>query len=132
MSSTPSDVVRGLHSALEQGVHGEQLRHLFTDDAKTIEQPNRLKPNGAKVELEQMIQASSQGAGLLAWQKYDVSSMLEVGSTVIVRCTWTGEIAADIGGFYAGQQLTAHIAQFIEVTDGKVSSIETYDCYEPF
>ena len=32
----------------------------------------------------------------------------------------------------SGQELTAHIAQFIELKDGRIASIETYDCYEPF
>lgn len=49
-----------------------------------------------------------------------------------MRSTWTGEIATDAGPFRAGQQLTAHVAQFIDVRDGRIASIETYDCYEPF
>jgi hypothetical protein len=32
----------------------------------------------------------------------------------------------------AGQQLRAHIAQFVSTRDGRISKIETYDCYEPF
>ena len=28
--------------------------------------------------------------------------------------------------------LTAHIAQFIETREGRVASIETFDCYERF
>lgn len=34
--------------------------------------------------------------------------------------------------FRAGQTLTAHIAQFISTRDGRIASIETFDCYEPF
>lgn len=132
MPTTRSDTVRALHRALESGTQGEALRAHFTVDATTVERPNRLKPAGATATLEQMIDASSAGAQMLNWQRYDELSMLEAGSTVAVRCTWTGEIANDIGPFKAGQVLTAHIAQFIEVRDGKVASIETYDCYEPF
>ena len=46
--------------------------------------------------------------------------------------TWRGRIAGDVGPFREGQELTAHIAQFIETRDGRVARIETYDCYEPF
>lgn len=37
-----------------------------------------------------------------------------------------------MGAWREGQNLTAHIAQFIETRDGLVASIETFDCYEPF
>ena len=54
------------------------------------------------------------------------------GTRPILRLTWTGTVGADVGRFVAGQQLTAHIAQFITVRDGRISAIATYDCYEPF
>ena len=56
----------------------------------------------------------------------------EAGNTAVLRLTWTGVIARTVGPFREGQVLTAHIAQFIETRDGRVASIETYDCYEPF
>ena len=37
-----------------------------------------------------------------------------------------------MGPFAAGRQLTAHVAQFVTVRDQKITSVETYDCYEPF
>jgi ketosteroid isomerase-like protein len=50
----------------------------------------------------------------------------------ILRIHWTATIARDAGPFKAGQQLSAYIAQFISTRDGRIASIETYDCYEPF
>lgn len=132
MTTSPADVARRLHSALESGLHGEELRQLFTEDAITTEQPNRLKPQGATATLEQMITASSLGANMLKWQRYDIHSLIEHENLAIIRCVWTAEIAEDVGPFTAGQLLKAHIAQFIEVRDDRVASIETYDCYEPF
>lgn len=129
--STPSDAVRRLYGALESGLKGDALRPYFTSDATTIERPNLIKPRGASAWLEQMLAASVAGAGLLAAQKYDVRSILEVGSLAIVRVTWTGTIARAVGSFREGQVLTAHIAQFVETRDGLVASIETFDCYEP-
>ncbi len=132
MVSSPISVARSLCAAIEAGKHGEQLRPFFTVDAVTIEAPNALKIAGATSTLEQMLTASTVGAGLLAKQSYDVHSMIEQGSLAILRLTWTGEIARDAGPFRKGQILTAHIAQFIETRDGRVARIETYDCYEPF
>ncbi len=124
--------LRRLHAALEAGAHGEELRDLFTEDAVTVERPNLLNPGGAETPLEKMLAASSAGAGLLERQRYDVADIVERGDTAAVRLTWTGVIARDAGPFRAGQMLTAHIAQFATVRDGRIASIETYDCYEPF
>lgn len=129
---SPIAATRALHAALESGAHGDQLRPLFTEDAYTIEHPNLIKPKGAKTSLEQMLAASSAGAGLLATQRYDVHSALEQGDTAIVRLTWTGTIARTLGALREGQVLTAHIAQFVTVRKGRIASIETFDCYEPF
>lgn len=104
----------------------------FAENAETIEHPNAIKPNGARSPLADMIADSAKGADLLARQRYDVHSMLQVDNVVITRLTWTGVVAATIGPFREGQTLTAHIAQFITVGDHRIRSIETYDCYEPF
>ena len=132
MSRSPIAVTRALYAALEAGKHGDDLRALFTADAVTIERPNLLKPAGARVEIEDMAKAATAGANLLARQSYDVHAAIEQGSLAVLRLTWTGEIARDVGPFHKGQKLTAHIAQFVETRDGLVASIETYDCYEPF
>lgn len=125
-------LVRDLHHAIESGAHGEDLRPHFTDDAETVERPNLISPRGRVAPLEQMLAASTAGAGLLSKQHYDVWSEQVVGDTVIVRLTWTGTVAADAGPFHAGQELTSHIAQFVSTRDDRITRIETYDCYEPF
>lgn len=132
MSLSPVKIARALHAALEAGKHGEELRSLFTPDAVTVERPNVLKPAGATTDLDGMLKASTAGAGLLAKQSYDVHSAIEQGTLAVLRLTWTGEIARDVGPFRKGQVLTAYIAQFVETRDGRVARIETYDCYEPW
>jgi ketosteroid isomerase-like protein len=131
-AASPLTVARALHAALEAGKHGLELRQLFTDDCTTLEHPNLIKPRGGSADLDHMLAASSAGADLLAKQNYGVRSAIEHGDMAILRLVWTGVIARAAGPFRAGQVLTAHIAQFIRVRDGKVASIETYDCYEPF
>jgi ketosteroid isomerase-like protein len=129
---TPLDILRSLHSALEAGVSGDELRVHFTGDAVTHEYPNRLKPAGNELDLATIVADSVRGAGLLRRQEYRILHAYEVADTAIVRLTWTAEIGVDAGPFSAGQRLTAHIAQFVETRDGRVASIATYDCYEPF
>ena len=65
-------------------------------------------------------------------QRYDVHSEIRDGDLAIVRLTWTGEVGRDIGPFREGQVLTAHIAQFVETRDGRITKIETFDCFERF
>ena len=140
--NTPLEAARALHAALESGLHGEALRPYFTPDATVLEHPNDIKPKGAIGSVENMIAESTRGAGLLSSQTYAVREAIEhapetealglARDLAILRLTWTGIIARDLGPFRAGQVLTAHIAQFIHVRHGRVASIETFDCYEPF
>ncbi len=132
MDRSPSVAVRAVYAALEAGVDADSLRSFFTDDAVTIEHPNRLKPKGAVSPLEAMLENVERGRTLLATQRYVVEEMLELGDRVAVRLTWTGTLAIDAGALRAGQVLTAQVAQFVQVRDGKVSRLETYDCYYPF
>lgn len=132
MTKSAVEVAHALHQALEAGQHGAQLKGLFTEDAFTIEHPNPIRPRGGRSDLQKMLAASEAGAGLLREQRYQVHSALDHGDLAIFRLTWTGVIAKDAGPFRAGQVLTAQIAQFIQVRDGRIASIETYDCYPPF
>jgi ketosteroid isomerase-like protein len=132
VDADPLAAVRALHLALERGESGSPLQRYFTDDVETHEYPNRIKPAGAVMDLAALLRDSERGSGLLRAQRYDVQQGFSVGHTAIVRLTWTGEIAVDVGPFVAGQVLKAHIAQFVETRDGRIRSIATYDCYEPF
>lgn len=126
------ELARSLHEALVAGHHGEDLRPLFTDDAVTIEHPNLLNPDGATMQLEEMLAGATAGARLLARQRYDVHQAIDRDEEAVLRLSWTGVVARDAGPFAEGQELCAHIVQFIRTRDGRIHEIETYDCYEPF
>jgi hypothetical protein len=132
MPSDPVAVAMSLLRALEAGQCGEDLRKHFAPSASTVEHPNRLKPAGARLTLDHMLAASETGAGLLSSQRYDVRSAVAVGGAAILRLTWRGVLARDTGPFHRDDELVAHIAQFVETADGLITSIETFDCYEPF
>lgn len=130
-TATSTDVVRRLYADIEAGRSGDELRHHFTDDARTVVHPNALAPTGRTDDLAAMLTGSAQGSSLLAWQRYDVRSAVAVDDLVVTRLRWTGEVAVDAGPLRGGQRLTAEIAQFVRVEDGRVAEIETYDCYQP-
>ena len=62
-----------LMQSLESGVHGEELRRFFHEDAEQIEYPCFVDPRVGRRGLDGMIAASELGAGMLAFQRYDVS-----------------------------------------------------------
>jgi hypothetical protein len=121
-----------LPRALEAGVHGDALRDLYVDQVISVEHPNPISPRGATSDLDRIVAASAAGAALLSSQRYSIRDVLEVGDLVIFRYTWTGVIAVDRGQFRRGQQLTAHVAAFATISNGRIARFETYDCYEPF
>ncbi|WP_291378582.1 nuclear transport factor 2 family protein [Demequina sp.] len=129
---SPLAVVRELHRALEDNRSGESLRSLFHADATVVEHPNALKPNGDIVDVEQLIAASSAGAEMLSSQTYHELSAIAEGDSAALRVRWNGVVAAEVGPFVLGQELTAHVAQFATVVDGRIARLETYDCYTPF
>src|SRR5215213_10129335 len=130
--TSPIETTQALHTAIELGRVGRELEDLFTTDATVTEYPNLVKPSGGTANLGQLLAASRAGSRLLSTQRYEVHHAAQHGNTAIMRLTWSGTVGADVGRFVAGQQLTAHIAQFITVRDGRISAIATYDCYEPF
>ncbi|PRP90434.1 SnoaL-like domain protein [Enhygromyxa salina] len=132
MSNSPIAIARALHGAIEAGKVGEELRAHFTDDAVIVEHPNSVKPTGAEMSLDALLEAAKAGASLLARQSYDLREAMEQGDLAVLRLDWTGELARDAGPLVQGQVLRAHVAQFVHTRDGRVSRIETYDCYEPF
>ena len=84
------------------GRHGEEIRHLFTDDAVTVEHPNALKPRGATMGLEEMLAGSTAGARLLTRQAFEVHQVVENGDEVVVRLTWAGQVREAAGPFAGG------------------------------
>jgi hypothetical protein len=62
-----------------------------------------------------MITASALGAGMLAFQRYDVSRWIESEDTVICQAEWHAELAKDAGTLRKGsaashlQRLDLHV-----------------------
>jgi ketosteroid isomerase-like protein len=130
---TRSEILRSFYAAIEAGLHGDALGEFLHPEATTLERPNALVPTGRMSDRTAMLAASTAGVELLESQRYEVRTLDEIGDDVVAaRLHWRGVIAADVGPFRAGGQLTAHIAQFVRFRDDRILEIETFDCYEPF
>ena len=84
------------------------------------------QPRGTERAAKRRWPASRKGASCSQRQSYDVHERVVDGDTIAARVTWRGTLAA------SGEQLTAHIATFTQVRDGKIYRHATYDCYERF
>jgi ketosteroid isomerase-like protein len=121
-----------LMQALESGVHGEELRRFFHDDAEQIEYPSLVDPRVGRRGLAGMIAASELGAGMLAFQRYDVSRWIESEETVVCQAEWHAGLAKDAGPLRDGQRLHTYSILIFTFRDDKIIRQEAYDCYEPF
>jgi ketosteroid isomerase-like protein len=104
----------------------DALDAIMHPDVRFSEMPNLINPEGSERDREAALAGFARGREILAEQSYDVHSQLVDGDTIAARVTWRGTLAA------TGQELTAHIATFTQVRDGKIYRHATYDCYEPF
>jgi SnoaL-like domain len=121
-----------LMQALETGVHGEELRRFFHDEVEQIEYPSMVDPRVGRRGLDGMIAASELGAGMLAFQRYDVNRWIESEGTVVCQTEWRAELAADAGTLRQGQRLHSYSVLIFTFRDDKIIRQEAYDCYEPF
>jgi ketosteroid isomerase-like protein len=132
-SGTTEDVVRRYYAVVGDLTHTEaELEALLHPDATLVELPNPVAPRGARRSAEEALAAFRAGRALLSEQSIEIQELLATGERAAVRARWKGTVGRDAGPFTAGTRLTAHIAAFVTVRDGRVLAHETYDCYEPF
>lgn len=130
---TTEDVVRRYFAVVGDLTHTEaELEALLHPDATLVELPNPVAPQGARRSAEEALAAFRAGRALLSEQSIEIQELMATGERAAVRALWQGTVGRDAGPFPAGTRLTAHIAAFVTVRDGRVLAHETYDCYEPF
>ena len=107
------------------------LVKLMHPDVRISEMPNAVNRGGTERGAEDALAAFRRGKAMLARQSYDVEDVIVAGDKIAARATWRGTIAVDAGPLTAGTELTARIATFTEVRDGRIYRHATYDCYLP-
>ena len=101
-------------------------------DVVQYEFPNRLVPNGAQRELDDILRGAESGSKLMDRQIYDIHTVTELGDRVILEYTWTGYPRTPVGTVRPGEAMYARICQVIEYEDGLIIRQRNYDCFEPF
>jgi len=125
-------IVRRYLEAIEQGLSFEEMKDFYTPDVVQHEYPNRLLPNGARRNLEQLREASERGKQGVESQRYEVRNVVASGNHVALEVTWTATLKVPFGTIPAGGQMRARFGVFLELRDGRIAAQRNYDCFEAF
>ena len=130
---TPPDllqVAKDYLRALEEGATGERLAAFFTSDVLQEELPNRIAPNGALRNLEQLLEGAERGQVIMRQQRFELLSAIAQGSSMALEVQWTGSLRAPVTGLPS--TLRARFAVFLEFRGDKIARQRNYDCFEPW
>lgn len=118
-------------AALESGDTETVLSHLAADVIQE-EFPNRLLPNGARRNLEQLREGCERGKKAMRSQQFEILSAMSAGDRVALEVLWTGTLAIPLGTLPSGGQMRARFAVFLTFRDGLIVRQHNYDCFEPW
>jgi ketosteroid isomerase-like protein len=124
--ATTEDIVRRYFAVVADlaSTPGD-LHSLVHPDASFREMPNPITPRGALRDVAETTRGFLAGKSRLSGQSIEVEEILTVGEDrAVVRSTWRGRIG--------DTEITAHMAGFLRLRDGRIVEHVTYDCYEPF
>ncbi|MEO8240968.1 MAG: nuclear transport factor 2 family protein [bacterium] len=114
------------------GFDTDRVRDLLAADAKRIEWPNRLKPQGNHQTCAEMLTDAAKARAVLTRQDYAIAQIAASDTAVMVEFTWTGTLALEIGTLAAGDIMTAHCVAVFDFRDGKICGLRNYDCFDAF
>lgn len=110
----------------------EAFQKLVHPQVSFIEHPNPITKNGQVRNLSAALEGLETGKKILAWQKYEITNIVDDSTSLVVEAKWTGQVAVDVGHLKKDQVLTAYAAMRFDFKDGKIFRQVNYDCYEPF
>lgn len=130
--TSPADTVSAyLDTLFDPDGAPEDIGPFLHPDLALIEHPNAIAPTGNRRGRVEAIEGARAGRRLMRWQTLEDRRVAIAGDEVVVRGTWRGELADDAGALPAGGLVTAHLAMFFSVVDGRIVRQENFDCYEP-
>jgi ketosteroid isomerase-like protein len=130
---TTAEVVRRYYELVAgSDTTPDELQAVLHPDARLVEHPNPVVPQGAVRGVTETLQGFRAGKTLLSAQEFEIHEVLADGPRASVRGNWRGPLAQDAGPYLSGTVLEARIAAWLTVRDGQVVEHETFDCYLPF
>ena len=128
----PAEVVRAYLDALFADPPDEtRIARLLDDDVEIIEHPNAIARSGNRRDRAGALEGVRAGRAMMAWQSLEDVRYLTADETVVVRAVWRGALAQAVGGMPAQGRITADVAMFFQLRNGRILRQENYDCYQP-
>jgi ketosteroid isomerase-like protein len=109
----------------------EDLKPFFDESIVWREMPNRFAPEGRTNDYAGMQASFEKGRQFVTEQVYTLRSAVASGDTVALEIGWRAKMAKALPPFAAGDKLSAELASFIRLRDGKIVSQTDYPCYGP-
>lgn len=126
------EIARRYLRSIENGAEGETLANFFAPGVIQEEFPNRLNPDGARRNLDDLLQAAIRGKKVISSQHYEIVSEIAGGNGVTLEVIWTGTLSVPLGSLSPGDTMRAHFAVFLDFQSGKIISQRNYDCFDPW
>lgn len=131
MPSAEAFVTAFLRAIEQDEIVGREL-DWYTPDALQIEWPNKLVPEGATRDLDQLRAAGERGRAIVERQSYEVTNLVADGNKVAVEAVFRATFKLDLPSLPKGQVMQANFAMFFEMKDGRIHRHRTYDCFQPW
>jgi ketosteroid isomerase-like protein len=134
-SRSPQDLVqiaKAYLRAIQEGEPFEVLSSFFAPDCVQEEFPNRLVPNGARRNLDDLRVAALRGNKVVERQRYEVLHSVAQDAFVALEVHWSARLLVPFGSLKAGDTLKARFAIFLSFQDGLIVRQHNYDCFDPF
>ena len=109
----------------------EDVKAFFDESIIWKEMPNLFAPAGRTSDYQTIIASWAKGRAYLPEQVYTLRQAIASGDTVALEISWLGRVTKSLPPFSAGTQLSAQVAIFLRLRDGKIVSQTDYPCYDP-
>ncbi|HYG64025.1 MAG TPA: nuclear transport factor 2 family protein [Thermoanaerobaculia bacterium] len=118
--------------SIERHAPAEEMASFFAPDYVQYEFPNRLMPNGARRNLQDILDAGARGRKVMTSQRYEVINTVAQGDNIVLEVQWTGTLAVPYESIPVGGEMRARFAVFLEFRDGRIVAQRNYDCFDPW
>ena len=118
--------------ALTQDVDRQTLAAFFTPEVEQLEFPNALNPQGARRDLNALLEGFERGRTVMSSQSYAVHNVIQQDQTVVLEVEWRGTLSVPLGALAPGDELRAFFAVILEFEGERISKQRNYDCFLPW
>lgn len=125
----PLTCVLGFIRALEAGGGAEDIRPFLAEDFVLVEAPHVLAPRGSTKTLEAVLSGAENSGEVVAGQRFEVNRTTCEGGRVVIEADWSATLRMDLPYWDTGEIIRARTTSVFEVSDGRILSQDSYDCY---